>query len=332
MAHRRGNSLTDNTVDISVIVVTYNRDDALCETLNSLVQQNPSPREIIVVDQSSQHDTATKNLLDQLSASRSITYIFQSEPNAQRARNRAIAEASGEVLLFVDDDITASADLVGAHWQNYADDELMAVCGFYTEPGESPLADLPADCDDQLTGWIYFPHCFTKRVECYLLPTCNGSIRRNIAIELGGFDENYTYTHLDDTDFACRMRKLGVKSVHDPEARLVHHKEMRGGKRPGGINDYVIADSNRWYTWFYFFWMNFGWSGWSEIRHRLRSCVFRGKNIVRPWYLAIAIGHVIAGAVRANAAVRRGRRLAFQHRSDSGEGEPRRHEVSPVTR
>jgi GT2 family glycosyltransferase len=218
-------------------------------------------------------------------------------------------------VLFVDDDVTADRNLVGAHWENYADKDLVAVCGFYTEPGESPIASIPKDCDDPLTGWIYFPHCFSKRVDCHLLPTCNGSIRRRVAIELGGFDENYTYTHLDDTDFACRMKKLGVKSVHDPAAKLVHHKEVRGGKRPGGINDYVIADSNRWYIWFYFFWMNFGWSGWREIVTRLRSCVFRWKNITRPWYLAIAIGHVIAGAVRASIAVNHGRRLAFQGES-----------------
>jgi GT2 family glycosyltransferase len=303
---------TVNYVDISVVVVTYNRDQALCETLRSLVIQSPAAREIIVVDQSSKHDDATKTFLNKLICTKAIRYIFQVEPNAQRARNRAIEEARGEVVLFVDDDVTADPDLVDKHWQNYVDEELMAVCGFYTEPGESPVDLISSDCDDPLTGWIYFPHCFTKRVECHLLPTCNGSVRRRVAIAVGGFDENYTFTQFDDTDFACRMKRLGGKAVHDPLAKLVHHKEVRGGKRPGGINEYVIADSNRWYVWFYFFWMNFGWRGWPEIRRRLRGCVFRGKNIIRPWYLLIAMGHMIAGGWRAVAAIRHGRRLAFQ--------------------
>jgi GT2 family glycosyltransferase len=276
-------------VDISAIVVTYNRDAALQKTLEGLLAQDPQPREIIVVDQSIQHAKATARFLDQAAASGDIKYIYQSEPNAQRARNRAIAEAESEVVLFVDDDVVMDSTLVGAHWRNYLDPELGAVCGFYTEPGEVELNQLPLDCSDPITGWVYFPHCYSKQTESYLLPTCNGSIRKRLAIQIGGFDENYTYTQLDDTDFSCRLKQLGVKSIHDPDARLVHLKEVTGGKRPGGLNDYVIADSNKWYTWIYFFWMNFGWRGRHEIIRRFRRCVLRKKNILRPWYLVRGI-------------------------------------------
>jgi len=299
-------------VDVSVVVVTYNREESLRHTLACLVDQQPAPREILVVDQSQQHETATQQLLNQLVDSGQISYLHQAEPNAQRARNSAIREAMGTVLLFVDDDISAGADLVGNHWKNYiADPELAAVCGFYTEPGESPLDLFPVDCQDPVTGWIYFPHCYTQRTTCYSLATCNGSIRREVAIQIGGFDENYTYTHLDDTDFSARLKQLGAKAVHDPEARLVHLKEVRGGKRPGGVNEYVLADSNRWYTWCYFFWMNFRWQGRTEMLRRLRRCVFRRVNVIRPWFLIIALGHFVAGTTRAVKVIRSGRKLGF---------------------
>ncbi len=301
-----------DVVDVSVVVVTYNREESLCQTLACLVNQQPAPREILVVDQSQQHDRATQQFLDQLRESERITYLHQAEPNAQKARNTAIRAASGSVLLFVDDDISAGSDLVGNHWKNYiADPGLTAVCGFYTEPGESPLDVFPSDCEDPVTGWIYFPHCYTRRTSCDSLATCNGSIRREVAIRVGGFDENYTYTHLDDTDFSARLRQLGVKAIHDPEAQLVHLKEMRGGKRPGQVNQYVIADSNRWYIWCYFFWMNFRWQGRPEILRRLRRCVFRRVNVVRPWYLLLALGHFVAGATRAALVIRGGRRLGW---------------------
>jgi len=299
-------------VDVSVVVVTYNREESLRHTLACLVDQEPAPREILVVDQSQQHETATQQLLNQLVDNGQIAYLHQAEPNAQRARNTAIREAMGSVLLFVDDDISAGADLVGNHWKNYiADPELAAVCGFYTEPGETPLDLFPVDCQDPVTGWIYFPHCYTQRTSCTSLATCNGSIRREVAIQIGGFDENYTYTHLDDTDFSARLRQLGAKAVHDPEARLVHLKETRGGKRPGGVNEYVLADSNRWYIWCYFFWMNFRWQGRSEMLRRLRRCVFRHVNVIRPWFLIIALGHFVAGTTRAVKVIRSGRKLGF---------------------
>jgi GT2 family glycosyltransferase len=303
-------------VDISAIVVTYNRDEPLRKTLECLLAQDPAPCEIIVVDQSLRHDEVTRHFLDRLMAEQQIRYIIQRQANAQLARNRAIQEAHGEVLLFVDDDVLMDEHLVDAHWKNYADREIAAVCGYYVEPEEdrefeTPCDELPDYCKEPTMGWIYFPHCYTRRTECYSLPTCNGSVRREVAIRLGGFDENYTYTHLDDTDFSCRLKALGIRAVHDPEAGLVHLKELGGGKRPGGIDEFVIADSNRWYIWSYFFWMNFRWRGCREIGKRLRGCVFRRKNIIRPWYLAIAFWHFLNGARRAAVAIHGGRKLGF---------------------
>jgi GT2 family glycosyltransferase len=296
-------------VDVSAIVVTFNRDEPLCQTLKCLLSQRPAPRELIVVDQTREHNKVTQDFLDELIEQRRIEYIWQSEPNAQRARNTAIKETRGKVLLFLDDDVVMDQDLVGAHWKNYEDSDLAAVCGFYLEPGEGPVNKLPAEMQNALTGWLYFPHCYTERIECHLFPSCNGSVLREVAIKLGGFDENYTYTLLDDTDFACRLKALGVKSVHDPESRLIHLKEPAGGKRAREANDYVIADSNRWYTWCYFFWTNFGWRSWQELTWRLRRTVFRRKNLLHPQWFLVALWHSIRGGCRAARAVYTGRKL-----------------------
>lgn len=301
-----------NIVDISAIVVTYNRDEVLQQTLECLLQQQPAAREIIVVDQSRQHTEKVRSFLDELVKNKQIIYIFQPEPHAQKARNRAIAEARGEVLLFVDDDVIMNSDLVGAHWGNYQDPELAAVCGFYHLPGEQPLDELP-EYYKHPVGWIFTPHHYTKRIESHLLPTCNGSIRREIAIKLGGFDENYRYTQFDDTDFSCRLKALGVKSIHDPKAKLIHLKEHSGSNRPGGVNELVIAASSQWYTWCYFFWNNFGWKIFGlEIARRLRRCVFRRRIIKRPWHFAVALAHFVIGSCRAAVIISGGRRLGFK--------------------
>jgi GT2 family glycosyltransferase len=252
--------------------------------------------------------------LAELVAAGRIVRIEQAEPNAQRARNRAIKAAQGEVLLFVDDDVVIEPGLVQAHWTNYRDREVAAVCGFFVDPGEAAVEELPAEYSRATTGWIYLPHCYGKRIDSHLFPSGNGSVRRDIAIQLGGFDENFVYTLLDDTDFACRLKALGVKSVHDPAARLRHLKVGEGGRRPPGVDAYVIADASRWYTWIYFFVMNFGWRSWRELALRLRACVFRHANLTRPWHLARALGHLATGGIRAAAAISRGRKLAEWHR------------------
>jgi GT2 family glycosyltransferase len=301
-------------VNVSAIVVSYDRDAPLRATLECLLQQDPAPIEIILVDQTLQHDPATQAFLDELVEAGRIVRIEQAEANAQRARNRAIGAARGEVLLFVDDDVMMESDLVQAHWTNYRDPNVAAVCGFFVDPGEAAVEELPPEYSRATTGWIYLPHCYGKRIDSHLFPSGNGSVRRDIAQGLGGFDENFVYTLLDDTDFACRLKKLGVTSVHDPAARLRHLKVNRGGQRPGGVDAYVIADASRWYTWIYFFVMNFGWRSWRELTLRLRGCVFRRVNLTRPWHLARALAHVVMGAACAGAAISRGRKLAEWHR------------------
>jgi GT2 family glycosyltransferase len=302
------------SVDVSAIIVSYDRDAPLRTTLECLLLQDPAPAEIILVDQTPCHDRETQAFLDGLVATGRMVRIEQAEPNAQRARNRAIEVARGEVLLFLDDDVVMEPGLAQAHWTNYREPDVAAVCGFFVEPGEAAVEDLPPEYSRPTTGWIYLPHCYGKRIDTHLFPSCNGSVRRDIALRLGGFDENFVYTLLDDTDFACRLRNLGVKSVHDPSARLRHLKFARGGRRPGNGDAHVLADASRWYTWIYFFVMNFGWRSWRELTLRLRGCVFRRANLMSPWHLARALAHVLSGAVRAARVISRGRKLAEWHR------------------
>ena len=297
---------------VSAIIPTYNRPAILRRTIATVLMLDPLPDELLIVDQSDQEDPELAAMLANGPRSLSVRYIRHSPPNAQAARNRAVKESIGDILLFLDDDILLERDLIAAHLRNYEDRTIGAVGGFFLEPGEQPTDELPQHYFRKHTGWIYLPHGYTRRFDSGLFPSCNGSIRRETLLQAGGFDENYIRTQLDDTDLSCRLRRLGVRIVHDPEARGIHLKESSGGKRPGGVNKYVIADWAAWQIWLYFFWTNFGWRGWRDVLIRFRRCVLRKVNIVRPWYLALALGHFVAGAVGAAAAVRSGRKLPFQ--------------------
>lgn len=300
----------ENVVDVSIIIPTYNRNRVLRKTLESLRTLNPGPREILVIDQSKSHDAETQAFLQDAISRKEIEYIYQDKPNAQRARNVGIERALGEVLLFLDDDVVVDSGLVGAHWKNYEDRTLGAVCGFFLDPGEVPIFELPEVCRRPTTGWIYAPHCYAKRTTNYSWPSGNGSVRRKIAIEVGGFDENFTKTLFDDTDFCGRLLKHGVRNVHDPEARMLHLKEPSGGSRPGSANLFVIADAAQWYTWIYFFIGTFGVASAKEILTRFRGCVLRKSLVMRPWYLGLATLYFIQGFMKATTTLARGRKLA----------------------
>jgi GT2 family glycosyltransferase len=231
-------------------------------------------------------------------------------PGAQAARNKAAQETEADILLFIDDDVDPDPGLVEAHLENYRDPSIHAVAGFYLEPGETETS-LAKDGIwwRPLTKLERYPASYTQRVDSALWPSCNGSIRREVFLKLGGFDENYRYTLLDDTDLAVRMQRAGYRCVHDPKARLFHRKAPTGGNRPNKPGNQVIASREKWYTWFYFFWINYGLQGLGEILFRVRTHIFRRPYFLRPSLLRMALQEMGAGLAIAVRAIIAGRKL-----------------------
>ena len=280
----------------------------MAATLRRLAECDPQPDELIVVEQSAEVDPQVEEAL-KLFGGRGIL-VRQGRPNAQVARNEAARQSRSEILLFLDDDVDPEKNLIGAHLENYRDPSIHAVAGFYYEPGETEVDD-PRKVVwwRPLTKLERYPACYRHRVDSQLWPSCNGSIRREVFLKLGGFDENYKYTLLDDTDLAVRMQKAGCRCVHDPKAKLFHRKESTGGKRPMKPGDRVIASREKWYTWFYFFWTNYGLQGLGEIFLRMRTNVFRRPYLMNPKLLLIAVAEMGAGFWMAARAICEGRKL-----------------------
>lgn len=292
---------------VSVVLPTYERPRAALDALESLSRCDPRPLEIVVIDQSEE-----PLRMAQAAGGCAIRLVRLRPPNAQTARNLGATLARGEVILFVDDDVLVDPGLVGAHAAAYRDPTVGAVGGHYTEPGEGDIEAVPAWVTATTTGWLHFPHAYVGRCDSGSLPTCNGSIRRSLLFRAGGFDENFIRTHFDDADLSARIRALGARIVHEPDARLRHLKVPSGGKRPSALDDTVLADRYAWQVWVYFFWLNFGLRGLPELALRLRGTVVRRPNVVRPWRLVRGLAEVGAGVALAARAMAGGRRLPLR--------------------
>ncbi|MDA3883089.1 MAG: glycosyltransferase [Bacteroidales bacterium] len=96
---------------ISVVVCTYNREKYILDSLTSLRDQTfeESLYEIILVDNNSTDTTALKCLEFGQSASHlNYHYYKETKQGLSYARNRGIALAKGEIIVFLDDDAVAS--------------------------------------------------------------------------------------------------------------------------------------------------------------------------------------------------------------------------------
>ena len=85
---------------VSVIIPTYNRGWAIAEAIDSVLEQDFSDYELIVVD-----DGSTDNTSDILqSYGNTITVIYQSNEGVSAARNSGIGASAGELIAFLDSD------------------------------------------------------------------------------------------------------------------------------------------------------------------------------------------------------------------------------------
>ena len=201
---------------MSVVVPTYNRNDRLQTTLTSIAQQSlaADQYEVIVVDDGSAQ-TLDPSFLGQYP--RRLQYIQQRNAGATLARNAGAAAAQGDVLVFVDDDISLAPEtLAGLADLTRSAPQLIAL-GTLVTPAQArtsvfgqlqgePEAAPSADRD---SVEVDFTECKTGLL----------AIRRTAFEGLGGFqDPGGGWPNWDDVDFGYRAHQRGFRFLRSQQA------------------------------------------------------------------------------------------------------------------
>jgi len=108
------------SIEISVVICTYNRASYLVKALESLQLQSVplDSFEIIVVDNHSNDNT--KDIVNRFQLELSnLIYIYEPSQGLSIARNCGIKAARSEIIIFIDDDAVACPDLIDYHLKAY---------------------------------------------------------------------------------------------------------------------------------------------------------------------------------------------------------------------
>jgi glycosyltransferase involved in cell wall biosynthesis len=187
----------------SVVIATRNRALLLEAALGSLrAQIAPPPFEIVVADNGSTDATAA------VARAHGAHYVYVEEPNRGKARNAGIALASGDHVLFVDDDVVLPPDFLAAHARAHAADGPLAVSG--------PIVNVPSAADRPTPNAANYSRAF--------FVTCNVSVPTAELRAVGGFDESFDLYGWEDTDLGVRLRERGVTRAFAWDAYLWHIK------------------------------------------------------------------------------------------------------------
>jgi len=283
---------------ITVAIPTYNRGAIVAETVRRLFELDPPPEAIILVDQSAEENQA----LSRWHRQGRIRLIRLDKPSIPHAMNVALLAATTPVVLYVDDDVEPAAGLIAAHERAHGDESIWAVVGQILQPGETPQHHEQSEDDLE----FHFNHdsgCFVANVMAG-----NLSVKREHAIDAGGFDENYVgVAYRFETDFALRLIAAGGKVWFSPEAGLRHLKLASGGLRSYG--DHRSSPSPAHSAGDYYFAIHHRPPLARYALRRLRRNVVTRYHVTHPWAIPTKLIGELRGWMLARRLARGGRRL-----------------------
>ena len=189
---------------ISVIIATRNRAALLDAALASLRAQTGAPEiEIVVVDNGSSDETSL------IAAKHGAVVAFEALPNRALARNAGIAVATGEIALFIDDDVVLPPFFVAAHAREHE-------AQLFPHVVTGPIINVPSAATRPVPTLLNGSNAF--------FCTCNVSVPRNALNAVGGFDPAFDRYGWEDTELGARLRAFDVRRSFVWEAYLWHIK------------------------------------------------------------------------------------------------------------
>lgn len=226
----------------TIAVCTRNRTEDLKLCLDALMKLPDRGQEIIVIDNAPSTD-ATKKLIEHYP---SVRYVLENRKGLDIARNRALAEASNDIVVFTDDDAMPDSDWLDKMLRNFNHPLVMCVTGM-TMPFE-----LETKAQEEIENYSPFGKGFFRKLFSISKsnPLATGSVgaganmalRKSLQNEIGGFEEALDAGTLTqsggDHEFFARVLLAGYHIVYDPEAVSWHRHRRTWKEAVNAIHGY----------------------------------------------------------------------------------------------
>ena len=230
---------------ISVIVTTFNREDALDAVLRSLADQSDSDFEVIVADDGSEPASAKVIEAWKANSGRRIEHVWQPHRGFRAAeiRNRAILAARGVYCIFLDGDCIVRRDFVATHrrlaergWLVTGNRVLLSpqLTMRVLREGLRPetwdfgrwFAERARGGVNRLSALLHLPLGPLRQIRQGMWQgarSCNLAIWRADLDRVDGFDASYHGWGKEDSDIIVRLLHAGVRRKDGTFATGVIH-------------------------------------------------------------------------------------------------------------
>jgi GT2 family glycosyltransferase/glycosyltransferase involved in cell wall biosynthesis len=234
---------------VSIVIPVYNKFAYTAACLRSLVEHNGAVSfEVIVVDDGS--SDATPQRIVEIGGVRVVR-------NAQNlgfvgSCNAGADCAKGEFVLFLNNDTVVTAGWLDALLRCFEEEPDCGVAGAKLVYPDGRLQEAGGIVFADGSGWNYGrfddpadPRYNYRREADY----CSGAailMRRDLFVQLGGFDARYAPAYYEDTDLAFAVRATGKKVFFEPRAMVIHFEGVTAGTDTGsGMKRFQVINRDK---------------------------------------------------------------------------------------
>jgi GT2 family glycosyltransferase len=211
-------------------------------------------------------------------------------------------KAQGEILLFIDDDVSIEdPQFLDFHLSNYVDSNIHGVVGQVLDRSKSERNSRHKWSNHTEYGWLFFPLNFNKKAFLKSGASCNMSVRRLSAIEVGGMNERYEKgAHREESDFTYRLCKKYGPMIFDPNASLIHLQTPSGGIRNWNDQKFNVKAQQHFSGAIYFNLQSVSWK-YQPIHWivTMRYLFWRKELVSNPRLLALSLLRFLIGFYQA---------------------------------
>jgi GT2 family glycosyltransferase len=204
----------------SLIIPSRNRPEFLLRAVESILQADEVPTELIIIDQSAVPHSALAALTTDRPCE--IRYLWSESVGASRARNIGIAAARYDILAFTDDDVMVTPTWFGALVRALLSAGPRCVVMGQVRLGEAERAggfQLTVTPEDT-------PAVYEGRIGKDVLFSINMAMHRSAFKEVGNFDVRLgpgaSFPSADDNDLGFRLLEAKYQVIYVPTAALYH--------------------------------------------------------------------------------------------------------------
>jgi GT2 family glycosyltransferase len=217
---------------VSIVVPTRDAPEIFGRCLKTIFGQTSYPDFEVVVMDNDTADPAALALMEQYPVRR---IPFPGFFNFSRANNDGARAATGELLLFLNNDTEIVSEDWLQHLAYYAEQTDVGAAGallLYANgtvqhagialgmrgTADHTMRGFPSDVDGYAGSLVCAREVSAVTGACLMM-------RKSLFLEIGGFNEHF-FTAYQDVDLCLRLRDRGLRIIYTPEAVVVHHESV----------------------------------------------------------------------------------------------------------